>query len=97
MMSDLLDAHQAYEQECREWNYQADANHSRYSTAQDYFQKQINLLLGRAKDIVKCAEDDGGNLTGSERVEVQQIIENVNQLKDRLHQQCDNERLLERS
>jgi len=91
MRDPLLDAKEAYDYEVREWN----AGFTRYRSTKDYLQEAILRKVQLARDLVRSAESDGGTLSYEERLRVEEIIAEVDELKDRLKNVEHNERVAE--
>lgn len=64
-------------------------------TAKDYLESEVNRLVAQARDITRKAEDENRGLMDDERIRVEGIISETNQLKSRITEQEDNDRLLE--
>lgn len=64
-------------------------------TAKEYLESEIKRLISNAREVTRKAEEENRALTDEERVKVEGYIQETSQLKSRIAEQDENERLLE--
>lgn len=64
-------------------------------SAKEYLESEVKRLVDNARSLTRKAEDENRSLTDEERVKVEGLINETNNLKARIAEQEDNERLLD--
>lgn len=63
-------------------------------SAKDYLESEVNRLVEQAREVTRKAETENRGLNSEERMKVEGLISETNQLKSRISELDDNERLL---